>query len=112
MLITDDDDNLVQVLPLIKDGVTTVVYDPVNGNVFPEKRVADEIAKLLSKGQQFSIGGLNEIAYLRWLVKKGEVINLRFIFDGHTIVVDKDGNLEKSPEGFGDFLERYLMELF
>ena len=88
-----------------------VYYDPVSGTTWPEAMVAKSIDKLIDGGQRFAVGGGNEIAYLRWLVKQKRLQNLSFHYGKEIIEVDANGNLKSSPKGFGDFLETYLMDL-
>lgn len=90
----------------------TVVADLHKGNVFPEFEIEKNIDALLSKGEDFSIGGITEMAYLRALVKRKTIEPFQFKFSDEYIQVDQDGNLLSSPQGFFDKLTDYLMELF
>lgn len=93
-------------------GVMRIGYDSHNGLVFPEAVVEENLRKIIAAGRFFSVGSTLEVTYIRLMVKRGELSNVRFVVNDQEIMVDVDGNLKSSPPGFADTLDKWLMELF
>jgi len=93
-----------------------VTYDPINGKTHPEHMVESAMTVLAIKGEDFTIGSTLEMTFLRVLVKRGVIVPFQYKYTDakttHFINVDKDGNIDLSPDGFCDKIETWLMELF
>lgn len=96
-------------------GDTMIVgYCGKTGLVFPEEVVQENIDRLLASQRYFTVGGTNEVTYLRVLVKRGKIGRLVFKDKGSgtDIPIDSDGNIPACPQHFADGHTKWLMELF
>lgn len=91
-----------------------IVVDPIHGLAVPDGRVADTVTMLINNAKKcrtWSLGTLTLVNEFRLRVKRKEIADLVFVYQGKEIQVDKDGRLSDHPEGFCDIFDHQLDEL-
>ena len=83
-------------------------------NLIEEEKIAEEKVKFTFEPNvnfETSVSTENVITIAR-VLKKKEGINVQFKYKDEILIPDKDGRLEHWPDGFSDFWDKCLMELF
>lgn len=89
-----------------------ITFDPINGSVYPDGRVITEIRRLLTAGQDFTIGGESEFTAVRYLfLFEFPDLDITLIFGDKTTTINKHGSPEDWFSGMGDFTIGYVEKI-
>lgn len=94
----------------------TVRWDPMNGSVYPEGHVEEQIANFIASGGEWVVGQPVIIVALQAAVQSStiSVDDIDFIgSDGNKYPIDSDGMFERMyPNNFNDLTIKYLLQMF
>jgi hypothetical protein len=96
----------------------TVIYDPIEGDAYPDGKTKEVVYAIVEKANQedltVTVSTELFIQRVRVAINKGIIDHTKVIikFKDTILQPDKKGKLSQWPEGFCDYYEECLINLF